>query len=848
MTNGTGAAARPKTKLGIKIRLQAAFGVVAVMTVIAAAVAIVSFSATERGFHEVSGRQVPMMTDALRLSVTSGDISAAAARFVSARSAAEQKAISAQIAENTRRLKQLMENVRKAGGGNAAFAEVEALSQRLDVNLAALEKAISARTALRGRIEALLDAVHKSHGGISDKLTPIVDDSYFEVAVTAEDVGKSGDKIVRALVNEGLQLMQAIVEVGAETNLVTGLLTASALTSSPGILALLEDRFTASARRAQKSLAKLPAEDKFAPLKTQLETLVKLADFKPRDAAAADDEAERLGRVFRAHEQLTGLLVSLTDDLNFDLVMRSEEAVKRSSKLVKELVENQITGLRNALEIAAQTHLVTSVLSEAAVAREAAMLNPIQERFRASADALAKLSAARPDDAIKAAIAALTAFGQGNDSVFALRAQELAAGADADRTIAENASLQRDLDRAVSALVGQAEAAMKQGAERLIDDLGRNRALLLMVAVASLFAAAGIGVFYVQRRLIRRLTQMGDAMQRLSAGETELSVPAAGDRDEIGEMARSLEVFRAGEIERRGLAERERAEQAAQRARGAAVEAMIAEFRATVTAVIAAVSENVGRMETTARTLSTVAGTANARAGAAAESSEATSSNVRTVAAAAEELGASINEISEKATQATGVVGRASDIARSADQLVGQLASGANRIGDVVKLIRAIAEQTNLLALNATIEAARAGEAGRGFAVVASEVKMLANQTAKATEEIATQITAIQTSTNEAVAAIRSIGTVMGDINGFTTTIAAAVEEQSASTHEIARNVQEAAEGAKQLAGSITVVSDAIEETNRSASAVMDVSGALSQQASTLQQAVDSFLHKVAAA
>src|SRR5262249_11703928 len=157
----------------------------------------------------------------------------------------------------------------------------------------------------------------------------------------------------------------------------------------------------------------------------------------------------------------------------------------------------------------------------------------------------------------------------------------------------------------------------------------------------------------------------------------------------------------------------------------------------------------------------------------------------QSVAGATEELGASIREISQQATQANNVVGRAAEVAANADQLVGQLSSGAARIGDVIKLIRAIAEQTNLLALNATIEAARAGEAGRGFAVVATEVKTLASQTAKATEEIATQIGAIQTSTAEAVEAIRQIGGVMGDIRGFTSSIAASVEEQSASTQEI---------------------------------------------------------------
>src|SRR5207253_10906343 len=132
-----------------------------------------------------------------------------------------------------------------------------------------------------------------------------------------------------------------------------------------------------------------------------------------------------------------------------------------------------------------------------------------------------------------------------------------------------------------------------------------------------------------------------------------------------------------------------------------------------------------------------------------------------------------------------------------------ELSSAASRIGDVVKMITAIAEQTNLLALNATIEAARAGEAGRGFAVVASEVKALASQTAKATDEIGTQIAAMQTATQDSVGAIKEIGGTIGRIAEIATTIAAAVEEQGATTQEIARNVQQAAHGTSEVAGSI---------------------------------------------
>ena len=840
-------------RFGIRLRLQAAFGAVAITTVIAAAVAIMSFSETQRGFERVSTREVPTMTDALRLSAASGEISAAAARYVAAKTSEDRKLIAAQIATRSRDLDAIMDRLRVGQGEAGGFSIAEPMAQRLKGNLKALEKAISERTEIREALEARLAALHAAHARITEKLTPIVDESYFEVVTTAEDVGQSGDIMVRTLIQGGMQVMQAMVEVGAETNLVTGLLTAGALTSSPAILSMLENRFTASARRVEKQLGKIPAGAKFEPLKAKVHELVKLANFKSRESG---NETERLTQVFRAHEQLNNLLIGLIDHLNLDVVAQSDDAVKRTSKLVKDLVAVQIGGLRHALEFAAQTHLVTSLISEAAVAKDADALGPMADRFKAAADALLTSLKALPgqdanailDRNLNTVLDGLLSFGRGDDSVFALRRNELAAAARADKTIEENVTIQRSLDRAVAVLVGDAEKSMQSGSEKLVEDLARNRMLLIIVAVISLLVAAGIGVFYVQRRLVRRLTMVSDAMRRLSSGETALSVPTAADRDEIGDMARSLEVFRGGEIERRHMAQLREAEEHAQRDRAANIEEMIGEFRATVTAVIAAVTDNVSRMETTARTLSSIAAEADNQARAASTSSEQTSSNVRGVAGATEELGASIREISDQASQANNVVQRAAEIAQNADSLVGQLSSGANRIGDVIKLIRAIAEQTNLLALNATIEAARAGEAGRGFAVVASEVKTLASQTAKATEEIATQIGSIQTSTEEAVEAIRQISAVMGDISRFTSSIAVSVEEQSASTQEIGRNVHEAASGAKELAGNMATVSEAIDETNRSATHVLEASSALTTQAGTLQQAVDQFLEQVAAA
>jgi methyl-accepting chemotaxis protein len=714
---------RSGARLGISSKLQVAFGVVAGLTLIAATVAILSFSAAQRGVKDVAGREVPLMIDAMRLSVVSGEISTAAARLVSAKTPAEQKAISTLIDQKSRELTTLIERLRKQGGDSAAFSKVQSWSQRLHANLDALGKAISERSELGARLEMQLDEVRKMRTRISEQLAPIVDDSFFDVMMAADEIGHNGD-----------------------TNL------------------------------------------------------------------------------------------------------KSEDSAKRRDSPLKTLVSRQITQLRNALEISAQTHLITSLINEGAGADEAAALVPIQDRFKAASHTLDKAVATLTNEQLKNAIAGLLRYGQDGSGVFTLRGRVLDALALAERTITENVTIQGELDEAVGALVGEVEASVKQSAKELVDDLDRNRTLLLILALASVLAAVVIGVFYVQRRLVLRLTSIADAMRRLSAGDIDYKAIKADDHDEVGEMARSLEVFRAGEIERRGLAEREGAEQVIKSQRAAAIERMISEFRANVTAVIAAVTENVARMETTARTLSSIAGGADQEARAASASSEATSSNVRTVAGATDELGKSIREISEQAVQAKGIVERASAMALSASQQIGQLSDSTKRIGNVVKLIRDIAEQTNLLALNATIEAARAGEAGRGFTVVASEVKTLATETATATEEISAQIGAIQASTTEVVGAIRSISDVMGDVSQFAVGIAAAVEEQSAATQEITRNVREATRGAQELAGGMTNVTDAIRETNFSATAVLDASKALTGQASELEGAVEAFLKNVAAA
>ena len=218
------------------------------------------------------------------------------------------------------------------------------------------------------------------------------------------------------------------------------------------------------------------------------------------------------------------------------------------------------------------------------------------------------------------------------------------------------------------------------------------------------------------------------------------------------------------------------------------------------------------------------------------------------MAAAAEEMTGSIAEIAQQISRSTEIAQDAANRVQQTNTDVAQLDEAAARIGDIVNLIEGIAEQTNLLALNATIEAARAGEAGKGFAVVASEVKTLAEQTANATKSISDQISGIQGATGKTVEAIENIGEVISEMNNISAAIAAAMEEQRAAASEITRAAHEAASGTREVAESIGQVDAAAAETGQCAAQVNSASHALNTESSGLRKAVGEFLASVRAA
>jgi methyl-accepting chemotaxis protein len=277
-------------------------------------------------------------------------------------------------------------------------------------------------------------------------------------------------------------------------------------------------------------------------------------------------------------------------------------------------------------------------------------------------------------------------------------------------------------------------------------------------------------------------------------------------------------------------------------------ERLAEQFEASVAAIAGGVDRAAAALAATAAQMRAAAADSTAQLGSAGAAAQAASGHVQAVAASAEELAAAVREIGAQVAESARLAGEAVAQAQATDRSVAALAEAAGRIGAVVGLIRDIAGRTNLLALNATIEAARAGEAGRGFAVVAGEVKTLATQTARATEEIAGQIAAMQGETGQAVAALRDIGGMIRRQSEIATAIAGAVEEQGAATAEIARSVQQVAAGTAALEAALAAVTATARATGAQAEDVVQASHALASQSTTLSTQAASFLHNLKAA
>ncbi|MEO0057169.1 MAG: hypothetical protein RIT17_615 [Pseudomonadota bacterium] len=431
------------------------------------------------------------------------------------------------------------------------------------------------------------------------------------------------------------------------------------------------------------------------------------------------------------------------------------------------------------------------------------------------------------------------------------------------------AAFQREADRAGEAVRGGGSAnagaaALAAEGDQLVETAGRlaedlaaraqaqessgigyffNMVLILAALAAIGAAVLMLGLAYLSRDFSRKIVEITAGMTRLAEGDRNFAIEGEGRKDEIGAMIRALELFKLAsrrleswarersdkaELELQLQQERERERIEAEAKKASLLDEVARQFERTVGEVVGGVAAASSQLHTTATRMAASAEEASRRTGEVAVSMEEANAGATAAAAASDEFALSISEISRQAASSSELARLATEATGEADETISALAASAEEVGQIVELIQTIAQRTNLLALNASIEAARGGEAGRGFAVVASEVKELAMQTTRATEKVAEQIRAMQSTTGASVKALRSIAGQVQELESTAVSIATAVDQQSVAGH---------IEDVRQLSLS----------TGAAASQVLSSANELEAQAAHLGNQVRGFLSQVRA-
>ena len=368
----------------------------------------------------------------------------------------------------------------------------------------------------------------------------------------------------------------------------------------------------------------------------------------------------------------------------------------------------------------------------------------------------------------------------------------------------ENGKLLDNITDICTQLLELQQTVGKRQMEIFQGDYNEKTLLTSIFGGCSVLVAIFAGIL-VSRRLSNGLHQVQGQLEGITNGrlDTKLDVDRT---DEFGRIQVGMAVLqtRLGYIELRGRESRSE---------------LIENFDRSLGSVLSDLNTRISELQRTAESQGSVAAQV--------------ANNAHSVSSATTELSASIREISNQASSASQMASMLAERTKSGVESMQRLAKAGSEISGVAKVIGRIADQTNLLALNATIEAASAGAAGKGFTVVASEVKSLATQTTAATGDIGKRITAVITDTTSSNQALQAIAESVERLNNAATSIAAAVEEQTAVVDEVAR-------GANDSSAAANATGDAAKAVAASAAALAEGSKALSAAVATFKAGLGS--------
>ncbi len=401
-----------------------------------------------------------------------------------------------------------------------------------------------------------------------------------------------------------------------------------------------------------------------------------------------------------------------------------------------------------------------------------------------------------------------------------------------------------------NALIEEYSEIQKKEAEDHVEEMenASSHMIWLIVVIGALAALtiAGVGIT-TAIGISRRVNGLTFAMTELAGNKLETVVPDVEKEDEIGDMARAVEIFKTNAVERRQLQRQSDSESASRVARAQRMAEHVQNFRSRIGAIADSLAKASSELEGTAGVLTSAADVSSDKAAAAAMSADTSSQNVGLVASAGEEMAASINEIKSQIEYSRNVTVTATQQANTAVDLIDNVDKISVEVAKVLGMISSIARQTNLLALNATIESARASEAGKGFAVVAHEVKQLANQTGAAASSVSSQISAMRERITSSVESIRVISQTINDVDKSSEAISSAIEQQHIASAEIGKNALHAAENTRDVSRSVKDLTESAKTVREESSRVLSAAKSLSGQVSGMRDTINSFLASVQA-
>jgi len=353
------------------------------------------------------------------------------------------------------------------------------------------------------------------------------------------------------------------------------------------------------------------------------------------------------------------------------------------------------------------------------------------------------------------------------------------------------------------------------------------RTLTVSVIITGLLLVS-IGAWYLVRLITRPIYAMRDVLEQVDNGDLTHQVDYQSD-DEIGEMAFTLNKSIASQRQMIGTV--------------SGVVDQVATAGEEMSSITMQTSQTIEEQRSQTEQVATAMNEMTATV-------QEVATNIANTASAAMEANEQTSEGTLVVQKTIDEIDKLSQQVEISSKSINEVEKHSEAINSVLDVIKGIAEQTNLLALNAAIEAARAGEQGRGFAVVADEVRTLAGRTQESTEEINTMIEKLQTGSRHAVkvmdqslsqtklavkyasesgSALQTIATAVDKINEMSTQIASAAEEQSAVSEEINKN--------------IVSINDMSNQTAEGASQTSMASDELAKMAGELQGLVGHFTH-----